>query len=73
MLTDHAVDETIRNLQGLAASFAQEVREGPAHGPLSPEKQLCKEALMTTRVLISKLQLVRSFCQVEPRREGFEQ
>jgi hypothetical protein len=66
MPSNQAVDETIRNLQGLAASFAQEVREETAHGPLSPERQLCKEALMTTRVLISKLQLVRSFCQPEP-------
>lgn len=63
MLSDQAVNETIRNLEGLAAHFAQEVREAAEDGPLSPAQQLCKEALMTTRVLLSKLQLVRSFCQ----------
>lgn len=71
MLTDQAVDETIRSLHSLAASFAREVREAAAEGPLSPEQQLCKEALMTTRVLLSKLQLVRSFCQ--PDRSGAQE
>lgn len=65
MVNPEAVNETIRNLEGLAAGFAREVREAAGDGRLSPEQQLCKEALMTTRVLLSKLQLVRSFYQPE--------
>lgn len=61
MQSDHAVNDTIRTLEDLAASFARQV--GTAESPLTPEQQLRKEALMTTRVLLSKLRLVRSFCQ----------
>jgi hypothetical protein len=61
MLIDPAVDETIRNLEVLATRFAREVRDAAPDGPLSPEQRLCKEALLTTRVLLPKLQLVRSF------------
>jgi hypothetical protein len=62
MPIDRSIDATIRNLEGLAAHFAAQVREAALRGPLSPESQLQKEALMTARVLLSKLKLVRSIC-----------
>lgn len=61
MPPDLPVDETIRTLENLAARFAHEVCT--VAGPLTPEQRLRKEALMTTRVLLSKLRLVRSFSQ----------
>lgn len=61
MTPNHFVNDTIRTLENLAVSFAHEV--GAAESPLTPEQRLRKEALMTTRVLLSKLRLVRSFCQ----------
>jgi hypothetical protein len=65
MTTDHSVDQTIRNLEGLSARLAQEMHEGATESALTPEQRLRKEALMTTRVLLSKLRLVRSFSQPE--------
>jgi len=66
MLPDHSVNDTIRTLEDLAARFAREV--ATAESPLTPEHRLRKEALMTTRVLLSKLRLVRSFCD-EPTQQ----
>jgi len=63
MPPDRAVDETIRHLQDLAARLARKVRQAAEEGGRSREEQLCKEALLTTRVLLEKLQLVRGFCQ----------
>jgi hypothetical protein len=60
MTPDHLVNDTIRTLENLAVRFAHEVR---TEGPLTPEQRLRKEALMTTRVLLSKLRLVRSYGQ----------
>jgi hypothetical protein len=54
------IDQTIDDLQTLAAHFEDETSEGLTRGAaLSPEARRCKEALMTINVLIPKLRAAR--------------
>jgi hypothetical protein len=54
------IDQTIDDLQTLAAHFEDETSEGLTRGSaLSPEARRCKEALMTINVLIPKLRAAR--------------
>jgi len=54
------IDQTIDQLQTLAAHFEDEMCEGvPNAQPLSPDARRCKEALMTINVLIPKLRAAR--------------
>ncbi|MGH8178472.1 MAG: hypothetical protein ACREV5_19625 [Steroidobacter sp.] len=63
MFTDPSalVDETLQNLETLAVYLADEVDER-THDParLTSDARLCKEALLTLRVLIPKLQKARA-------------
>jgi len=49
-----------QSLDALTASLVEDVRTAPEHEALSPEIRLRKEALLTTRVLVSKLHMVRT-------------
>ena len=54
------IDQTIDQLQTLAAHFEDETSHGmPNAAPLSPDAKRCKEALMTINVLIPKLRAAR--------------
>jgi len=54
------IDQTIDQLQTLAAHFEDETSERmPNASPLSPDAKRCKEALMTINVLIPKLRAAR--------------
>lgn len=57
--TVQLIDQTIDNLQTLAAHFEDETSPLTTGGPLSPEAKRCKEALMTINVLIPKLRAAR--------------
>ena len=62
MLMKATLEETLRSLEALTASLVEDVRTAPEHEALSPEIRLRKEALLTTRVLVSKLHMVRTLC-----------
>ena len=54
------IDQTIDQLQTLAAHFEDEANEGLSNrGPINPDARRCKEALMTINVLIPKLRAAR--------------
>lgn len=55
------INETLEHLHGLSERLLDEVKGCAARAPeLTVESRLCKEALQTIRVLIPKLEAVRS-------------
>jgi hypothetical protein len=54
------LDKALRELDSLTAALSADVREAGAENALSAPARLRKEALMTTRILVSKLQVVRA-------------
>jgi hypothetical protein len=61
MLTAPQVDAAMEELEALAPLLSAEVNvDSPT--PLPPQARAYKEALMTTRVLVEKLRVVRMFC-----------
>ena len=55
------INETLEHLHGLSELLLDEVKGCAARTPqLTIESRLCKEALQTIRVLIPKLEAVRS-------------
>ena len=55
-----SIDSVLEELASLAPVLSAEVEQA-ATAPLSAQARACKEALMTTRVLMDKLNLVRRF------------
>ena len=54
------INETLEHLHGLRQLLLNEVKGSAArHQELTVESRLCKEALQTIRVLITKLEAVR--------------
>jgi hypothetical protein len=54
------VDQSIKQLQTLSAFLAAEIQESQSMDtPMTIEKRICKEALLTVRVLLPKLQEAR--------------
>jgi len=51
---------TIQNLESLAADFAIAVQSAAGRAPLPPEIRVRKEALLTIRVLLAKLNEVET-------------
>jgi hypothetical protein len=63
MLTEPIIDSAMEELEALAPLLSAEVRLAPsAPTSLSPQARAYKEALLTTRVLVEKLRVVRMFC-----------
>jgi len=61
MLTTPQIDAAMEELEALAPLLSAEVSAAlPA--PLPPEARAYKEALLTTRVLVEKLRVVRLLC-----------
>jgi hypothetical protein len=54
------LDKALRELDSLTAALCADVREASDEHGLSAPVRLRKEALMTTRILVSKLQVVRA-------------
>ena len=61
MLTTPQIDAVMDDLEALAPLLSAEASAG-SPAPLRPSARAYKEALMTTRVLVEKLRIVRSFC-----------
>ncbi len=59
-MTRDPIDSALEELASLAPVLSAEV-EHAAAVPLSAQARACKEALMTTRVLMDKLNHVRRF------------
>jgi hypothetical protein len=56
-----AINETLEHLHGLSELLLDEVKGCAAKAPkLTVESRLCKKALQTIRVLVPKLEAVRS-------------
>ncbi len=53
------IDQSIENLRTLVELFADEAGERLPAAPMTPEARLCKEAALTIRVLLPKLQAAR--------------
>lgn len=63
MLTEPIIDSAMEELEALAPLLSAEVHQaGAAPTLLSPQVRAYKEALLTTRVLVEKLRVVRMFC-----------
>ena len=60
MLTAPQIDSAMEELEALAPLLSAETSGEP--GPLPPRARAVKEALMTTRVLVEKLRIVRNYC-----------
>jgi hypothetical protein len=60
MLTTPQIDSAMEELQALAPLLSAETRDSPA--PLPPRARAYKEALLTTRVLVEKLRVLRNYC-----------
>jgi hypothetical protein len=60
MTTRDDLDKALRELDSLTAALSADVREASDEHALSAPVRLRKEALMTTRILVSKLQAVRA-------------
>lgn len=60
MLTRPQIDSAMEELQALAPLLSAETSDSPT--PLPPRARACKEALLTTRILVEKLRALRRFC-----------
>jgi hypothetical protein len=60
MLTTPQIDSAMEGLQALAPLLSAETSDSPA--PLPPRARAYKEALLTTRVLVEKLRVLRNYC-----------
>ena len=64
------IDQTIDQLQTLAAHFEDESTPGLANvSSLSPDARRCKEALLTINVLIPKLRAARLAGEMNTRQQ----
>jgi hypothetical protein len=61
MLTTPQIDAAMEELEALAPLLSAEV-SAASPTPLPPDARAYKEALLTTRVLVEKLRVVRLFC-----------
>jgi hypothetical protein len=57
------IESAMQELQALAPLLSAEVRQSEPSSALSSQAIACKEALMTTRILIEKLQVIRRFAR----------
>ena len=60
MTTKDDLDKALRELDVLTAALSAEVRDASDEQSRSAPMRLRKEALMTTRILVSKLEVVRA-------------
>ena len=68
MLTAPQVEAVMDQLEALAPLLSAEVSPVVAPAPLSAYARAYKEALITTRVLVEKLRVVRIFARHTPNR-----
>jgi hypothetical protein len=69
MITTPSIDSAMEEPETLAPLLLTEVGEA-ASPPLSPQLRAYKEALMTTRVLVEKLRVVRMYCSAPRPMQG---
>jgi hypothetical protein len=71
MLTAPLIDSAMAELEALTPLLSAEVTEAVIPlTSLSPQVRAYKEALLTTRVLLEKLRVVRLFCASRRAGEG---
>ena len=60
MTTKDDLDKALRELDALTTALSADVRDASDEQSRSTPMRLRKEALMTTRILVSKLEVVRA-------------